>query len=103
MKLEKPNSVNLQRQNLLLHGILQLYPAPPNPKAVFSVENHVVDVWSCRGINRALMVSVAAAVVLSERACGKTQSCGWLFVTLVLMRKHQAVSGSQVCATILTL
>lgn len=47
MKLEKLNS-GLQRRNLLQHRILQLHPAPSNPKAVFSVENHVVDVCSCR-------------------------------------------------------
>lgn len=85
-KLQKTNIAILQGQNLLLHWMLLQLP-PHTPKAVFSIENHVVDGWICRGnnqANRASRVSVAVVVVLSKRACGNTQSgrC-WLFVILV--------------------
>lgn len=52
-KLQKPNIAILQGQNLLLHWmLLQLPPPTHTPKAVFSIENHVVDGWICGGIIR---------------------------------------------------
>lgn len=96
-KLQNPNIAILWGQNLLLHWILQLHPTPHNPKAVFSVENHVVDGWSCRGIIRETERRWCLLLLLlfcQRGLVGKHKvEVGYLW-SLFLMRKRHAVSGS---------
>lgn len=71
---------------------------PPTPKAVFSIENHVVDGWSCGGIIRETERRGCLLLLLLFCQRGlvgihKVEDVGYLWY-LSLMREHHSVSGS---------
>lgn len=81
-----------QGQNLLLHWILQLHRPTPHPPPKGWVLRWEPCCWclELQGNNQgnwASTASVAAVVVLSKRACGKTLSWSWVCVMLVFNEK----------------